>query len=507
MKFWAILILAILVLGFASIYSNIFLTPLNFIDEGQFLSWVTNMSSGKSMFKQIYITYGPLYVYLYYILINFFSLNILQLRIAFAVINVLLGCSVIFLILMSLRVEKKISIAASAYSLLLIPLYSIRQSAGLMAIYFLILSLESQQKSLSILTGILILISILISPEIGIYTLLVSITVYLLKLIVDKNVKDNLEKAIFIFVGFCGFLLLLFSTSFFGDWFLDYTKVTLDVFNSLGGELSPIGKDFPRLFEILNSENKIYGLLSQRALILWVLIFNIILIIVNLIFFVEMKFNINHQKFFAVSLFAIFISTTLIGRNGFGHVYFVLPAITIPIFFFINLLYKKSKKQALDVILILILTFFLVRFVSINRPTILRIFTLNTEKATARIEGVIVENYRLEDIRGLSEFVSNNIEKNEPVFFLKDEPAMYYLIQRRNATSFDLPFIASAIDKRYKMLDELKQSQVKYLFENNNSWDVDEIENRERLPEIDNYINKNFVKCERIGSIQIYCRK
>lgn len=46
---------------------------INVIDEGQFAAWANFMLHGKLMFKDMYIVYGPLYVYPLYLLFKFFS--------------------------------------------------------------------------------------------------------------------------------------------------------------------------------------------------------------------------------------------------------------------------------------------------------------------------------------------------------------------------------------------------------------------------------------------------
>src|SRR3989304_5377037 len=85
--------------------SSPFLGNINLIDEGQFGAWVNHMSHGKYLFKDIYLTYGPLYVYPLYLVFKIFTPSAFIIR-SYLALGSTLGIVVCYLILQRLNLSK-----------------------------------------------------------------------------------------------------------------------------------------------------------------------------------------------------------------------------------------------------------------------------------------------------------------------------------------------------------------------------------------------------------------
>ena len=125
----------------------------------------------------------------------------------------------------------------------------------------------------------------------------------------------------------------------------------------------------------------------------------------------------------------------------------------------------------------------------------------NTPK---RIGNINVSDAQLTQIVKIQNFTSKNTKQSQPVFFYSDVPGMYMLVDRVNPTRYDLPFIASTKNKRYEMLQDFIDVKPAFIFEDTSRWAVDGVNNRQRLPEIALFINKNYKKIGTIDSTIIY---
>jgi hypothetical protein len=157
-----------------------------------------------------------------------------------------------------------------------------------------------------------------------------------------------------------------------------------------------------------------------------------------------------------------------------------------------------------------IILIFLFRILLIYRPTYFGIFRINNffakDYKNVNLVGVAsVDN--ASQLKELKKFIDSQTVKNTQVFFLKDEPGLYAILDRSNPTRYDLPFIADSLPKRYELVNQIRSSNIKYIIDDTLAWDVDGISNRQRIPELQRLLEDRFYKCDIIGKINIYCKK
>ena len=121
------------------------------------------------------------------------------------------------------------------------------------------------------------------------------------------------------------------------------------------------------------------------------------------------------------------------------------------------------------------------------------------------VGNIFISKQQSESIRLIQNFVDKNTSVKERIFFFSNEPAMYLFVNRLSPTRFDLPEVANTKEKRLEIVRALEKNKTKYIVEDTKAWSVDDINNRARLPEVVEYIQKNYSK-KRLGQYIIYLR-
>lgn len=475
-----------------------FTGDINLIDEGQFGAWASQMVSGKVPYKDIYITYGPLYIYPLFWLSNLFSPS------AFLVRLYLVGGSVLALISFyyiarQLRIPMWlcwVGIVSLAY----VPSLSLRHFPVLLSLAFFLSSLRRKY----IYSGVFTALSFFISPELGIFLFSIY-TFTALYLAATKKLSAVIRNVAQFLVGVMIVTVPVLLFAYSNGWIQAYFSTTVDLLVTFSGDNLPNGYAFPKLTELLVINNGslsfLKSLFSSSALLYWSY-----LIIVYGVFYLFVKFTTRNlttddRKFSLVLWFAAASSLLLISRWGVGHLLFIFPFILLVLFYLAGLAFRRfiKKRSFFALVLLLIALLYPIRIVSllrtdaITRLNLLR-ETAAREKPLNAVGPMIISVQQEAYIRNIVDFTNKNTTEDDFIFFLSNEPMMYLLTQRKNPSRYDLPYIPITIEKRYELLNSLEAKSPKYIFYDTQSWAVDEIGNKQRVPEVYEYITKNYNK-------------
>ncbi|RJQ25590.1 hypothetical protein C4577_05500 [Candidatus Parcubacteria bacterium] len=495
---------------------------LNFIDEGQFASWTNQMLLGKQMYKDIYITYGPLFIQPLYILFKIVGPSAFLVRLYLtlgSIIGIIIGLYIVYILNISKIFRWYIIVLA-----LLLPIVQIRQALGLLVLIFAAKSIKEKSLHSDFLSGLLVIVSFLVSPEIGIFSGFIVFLCYLYRFIIEINIHKIILKFSAFIVGILVPSIVFSLWSSIGGWLGDYISVTKDVLFLFSGINIPNGQNFPNILSLAPNNIDILSwvrfVFSKEILIYWAIIFylSFFLYIVLKLILIKKKEE-NEPLIMLIGLFGLALLSILIGRSGIGHFYFTLLPLFIVLIYLMQkglFLLKNIKginpEKILLVLIMFVIVIFSLRLLLINRPNIFKIIDLPSailsSKNNPSFTGPITiskdqKNY----ISSIQSFINLNSDKSDYVFFLTDEPMMYLLINRKNPTRYDLPYIANNKNKRFELLQDLIVKKPKYIIENEKDWAVDGIDNRTRLPEISKYINETYHFCNKINSAIIYCLK
>lgn len=510
-----ILILLTFLVG-SSQSSSPFYGDLNLIDEGQFASWLNSMLHGKYMFKDMYIVYGPLYVYPLYLLSKVFSPSAFLVR-SYLVAGGAIGIIALNLIMKEIKIRTFARYLMNAL-LILLPIMHLRQALGWFTIYFLILSVTKKNYLFSFLTGLSIAFTFLVSPELGIITGLITFLYYLYTSI-NNSKRINIYKSLrYIFLGLI-IPTLLFAIWALGEgWFVAYVMTTKKVLLDFSGINVPNGKNIPDIFMLLPFNKPLLAWLKY-FISKELLIYYVFLLHVNILLYITIKITLRtitdvDKKIIPITLYALSLLYLLISRPD--HFFFILSPILLLSVYFIDKGLEALKQKKLKIsqkfsyfLITSILLFFILRVVYINHPQIIKITKIptaiiNTPMNPNRIGPIHISKDQMRVFTDLQNFIDQNTTQNDQIFFFTDEPMMYLILNRDNATKYVLPYAGNLKPMREDMVNDLKKNKPKYIFLDKTAWDVDNINNETRLPEVINYIKENYVVNKEIDKVIIY---
>lgn len=500
-KITPLLLILIITLGIGSFY---FITPwfgeINIIDEGQLAAWAYRMTAGQHLFKDIYITYGPLYVYPLYLVFKYVNQSFFALRFLYSVVFMLASLLIIYSFISKFKFR-------SIVNYILICIIALTAGAGLRVgvtffVLYCISNINEKKPIWAFVSGISVVAAFLITPEAGMVGLTISFGYFFFSFINSKEIKVPLRN-LYLFV--CGLLLsfgLFTAWSAKEGWLSSYLENTIDILSLFSGSDLPNGKGLPNIIDLISTSSPsliwLKYLLSKEALFYYQFIFYI-----GCLFYLFFKFvreSTNEKaKLFSITLLTAFLYyASLIGRAG--NFFLSLTPTLILIAYFADLcLREKNVKNRLfaklGIIMVLLFIMRLVHIYNTNLRMGQEIFgEFNNVEEIKNMGSIKVPIEQAEYIKAIQSYVSKNSAKNDYIFFLSNEPALYFFTERINPTRYDLPYIAHIPGKRYELLSDIQKRKPILIFYDRVSWSVDEISNKRRLPELMEYIHANYKK-------------
>lgn len=490
---------------------NFFVGDINMIDEGQFAAWANHMLHGEHMYKDMYIVYGPLFVYPVYLLYKFFTPTAFLLRL-YLILGSAIGVIGAYYVMEQLNITKFLRFVLLAL-LLLIPTMQLRQGLGLWTLYFLMASYSKKSGLWSYVSGFLAAITFLVSQDVGIFILIVAFAHYAYQYLSSNKVTSVLIQNTFFVLGFLTVWTTFFIWASYEGWFWDYVRVTKDVSISLAGINVPNGKNFPNPFEIINTKDylsAIKSMLSKEMLLYASLIVYFASIFYLTVTLFLRRLSGVRYNFFLLTIFGLLIYSILLSRSGIGHFFYTLPPIIIIGGYFVSeLVVVRKKHKHLSTVLILVISMYFARLLYLNNPQFKTLLNFSTYVSAdynnpPRVGTLNISNGQKNKISSIQRFVNTSTKASDYVFFFNDQPMMYMLVDRLNPTDYDLPFAGNTLEKRIRMLNSIASKKPKYIFIDREVWAIDEIPNSQRLPEVISYIKSNYYLYSEIDKVLVY---
>ena len=495
-----------------------FYGDVNVIDEGQFAAWANHMLHGKFLFKDIYVTYGPLYVYPLYLLSKIFGPSMFLVR-AYITIGALVGIYAVNEILKQFKIEKLLRYLTLVLFALL-PIMQIRQAVGYIILLFLFKGIETRKLRWFFFCGISLATCFLISPEIGIFSAIIIFLYYSYTLVTADIIRIVFQRISVFLLGIL-FIVIPFSlwTEYEG-WLTAYIVGTEDILTSLSGINSPNGQNFPNpytLFPVTLDPILLFKFIFSQDMMLYWTIFIYLLIVGYIVIRMALQKRDRKDVYITmIGLYGVLMYTILLSRNGIGHFFFTLSPLIILIVYFIDkalriVKQKKSKRIEKSVALIgvLAISLFVLRLLAINRPEIIKKFTFPFsvslfKQNPVRFGPMSVSSVQEQQLSIIQNYILQQTTEKDNIFLFSNEPVVYMLVDRINPTRYDLPFVANPLEKRLELIFDLTRNPPRYIIENQKSWAVDGVSNRQRLPEVYEYLEKQYHKTAVIGNYIVY---
>jgi hypothetical protein len=387
----------------------------------------------------------------------------------------------------------------------------------LLSLYCLMQAIDKKSSRWTFLVGTVTAVSFLVSPDIGLFILIINIVSILWFLVSSKNISGSLLNIAYGVVGMVFVVTLFIIWSTLEGWLGAYTAVTKDLLFTFSGVNLPNGMGFPNILQATPGTLNIFSwakfILSKEALLYWGILFYITAFLYTVVMFLRGKATWHIKNIAILIVFGFFLYTILIGRWGIGHFFFILSPILIVGGYFSHQLLSMQKKTSYNRltagILIVVLAVFAVRLLLLNRPQIIANFfalpSILTEKnQIAKVGPVRISAQQEQYFTDVSDFINENVDRQQPIFFISNEPVFYLLADVTNQTRYDLPYIAITKAKRYEILASLRKEPPLYIFYNTKDWYVDGISNRQRMPEVASFIDDNYTVYKNNHGIVIY---
>ncbi len=513
--FEIIIIIVLSVLIGSTGTASLFFGDINIIDEGQFAAWASHMLLGQHMFKDIYITYGPFFVYPVYLLFKYFGSSIFSVR-SYILSGDIAGIIISLLIMYRLRVPFLARFCVILL-MILIPTMQLRQATGLISLYLIMEAIDRKKPLWFFFTGIFTACSILVSPDIGIFVCLIEGIILIWYFLFEKRIGIYSQQIGYGILGFIAVVLPFVLWSHSEGWFGSYLSVTKDVFNSFSGINLPNGTAFPNFLALMprsfNVITWVKFISSKEILLYWGILFYICTFLYCFIILLKKGMTSRVRDISMLSIFGFCLYFILVGRWGVGHFFFILSPILLISAYYISELIKMPKKNISDkyfsYILIGLLCLSGVRLIMINRPQIITNVTAlfqsaNDNQKKTRIDNISVSKGQKRYIDSVNKFITKNSKNSKYIFFLSNEPLFYMMSKKLNPTRYDLPYIVITKAKRYEVLAALQAHPPQYIFNNLASWPVDGVSNSQRMPEVAAYIQNHYRKVAMIEKTVVY---
>ena len=483
---------------------------VNLLDEGQYAAWVNHMLHGQKIYKDFFLPYGPVQVYLAYFFVLLFGQTMFSIRLSISIVSIFLGIVVAIYVMRKLKIHPYLQVISTAF-LLVVPGLHIRHWVGVAALILLANAIERKSNALLILVGILLSISVLQSIEVGIISCFLAFVYLTIKLYQSVGKKIIIQKILLVGVSFLIPILVWLLFSGIQGWLFDYTKTTYEaVFANAGVNLAN-GQGLPVIF---NDSSKhpvtiVRELFSKEALFYWSLI--LLLIFASSLIIRFLSGNVRKEDSSVILLigFGVMTYASIIGRSG--HYFLVVPFVVISFSYLLTILFGMYSKSSMNQRILIILIFasfilYLSRHILIFRFSPL--FNFNQKSfydiSVERVSPIGISKNQASEIRLLQDFIDKNTREFDSIFVINNQPGLYFLVDRANATYFDLPFLAYSRSKRLELVASIKNKKPIYIIEDTKAWSIDNVSDRQRLPEFFAYLGKNYEKYKVIKRYIIY---
>lgn len=486
---------------------------INLIDEGQFGAWINHMLHGKLIYRDFFPPYGPLQVYPLYLLIKIFGPSFFVIRLFTTTIGVFLGVLIALFTLRSLKVNKMLGFFAFLF-FLLYPGVHIRSWIVVLTIVLLVSSYSKKSNKLTFLSGVIVSYALLQSVEAGVFSLIILGGYILVRFLMRIDVKND-KKRLSIFV--LGFALLFLPLSLFAlrsGWLVEYFRSTVTFLTAVSGINLPNGQGLPNPFDGFHYSPSLSFfakfIFSKNLLFYWTIVLFVLFQTILFIRFMLRKTTERDVMVFLIILYAFLSYFSIIGRSG--HHFLFAPYIVLLASYFLSFIFpskKKGKKeyQFFGTLFFILFLGYMARYLIIFRYTS---FFDASERRTNKVERVAPISITLNqahDIEVLRQFIRKTTKPSDTVFLFNNLPGLYFLLDRENPTKYDFPLLAISKEDRMQLVGILGQNKPIYIIEDLKAWPVDEVSDRQRLPEVVKYLNENYFFFIKIDHFLIYKKR
>lgn len=494
---------------FIFLYNPMFyLGSFDTVEEGFWAGWLQRMLQGLTMYRDFAIYHPPLLPAGLYIFSRFFGASLYNMRLYFHLLQIA-GSIGLYVILMKLVkstwIKVLVFVLILSYAASLVRNNTeIRVASGLLPLVFIYFYKLRQKRVFLFIAGVMAGLALFVSVETGIASL-----VALVVTAIWASSGKNYLKNVLIAVSGAGAVILivfalLYSTQSLGK-FLEYVVFYARNF-SLGYQNEILGRPAQSTLIQWFDVNGFVG----SAGFLWELTKTILIgsAAFALILKIKNKFGAREVLFSGVAVFGIILSRSALGRSDYYHIVFVWITGLLLLGYILD--YLSAYSKVVPSVVLALLIFFvgrditqvsfvqnqLIKLQSYGNPT--GSYPSYTNPREGILTGIDIDTKATDD---MINFIDEKVGKDEYIYVFPHAPEIYFLSDRKNATSFDSPTIFFTPQYQAQTISELKKQKPR-LIVYNPKFSIAGI-SITTLSGIDNYIKENFVIIDRFGDNMI----
>lgn len=482
-------------------------------EEGEVLDWVNNIISGQTYGKDFFCMYGPMLIYPLAWGMKIFGATIAVERLYYFFLNFLAYLIMIFSLYKTLKLRAVFVGSSFVLFIIFLPwvirslnLSYLRVALGLFPIFLSYIYIKSRSRILLSVIGVVAAQSLLFSQEVGLCSLVSLIAFFSLNCLFSRNYMEFAKEGLLIIAGYAISIvpmLIYFSSKgalpYFLDSFYGYPKLA-----SLGFAALP----FPDFHDFISHPLKAGNILPY-----WVIgIYAYAWVDVLCLLLIGNRYKILLLKI-SLLIFGTLLFRSALGRSDYYHVLFSsMPAFLLvfisfdgalalfwqsPIFMRIG---RLSKAIVLFLSILLLLAnsnlkanfayaaYYLFDYVKegyaeevgYNVPGLYRSGPVRFDRPTAL------------SIIKIRTFLETNTRAGDYVYFFPNEPAYYFLFDRKNPTRYANMYFAITRQQRLELVADLDKKRPEYIIYSRNTWRIDNIPEQTLAPEVVAFIKEKY---------------
>jgi hypothetical protein len=496
-------------------------------EDGENLAWAQSILSGGVYGKDFFCLYGPMLIYPLVWAMKLFGTTVIVERGLKYFYDLLSYGIVIFFLSKTIRWRFLFIIAGVAYIFIFasIPTISINTTdlrfiLGILPFLLIYIYLhDSKKKYLLILVGIALGQSILFSQEAGICSLIVSIVMLSLYTISTKEWTGFFRHSLLLIGGIVISVAPMLIHLILNNAFPSF-------FDSIYGfprlkTLGYGGYPFPAFKGFISSPLKyLYAY--------WMILFYAIMLAYLFSLFLLKVNDRTVLLKISILLYGILLFVIPLGRPYVSSFTKVFHPSVLLLFLYLDsaiTIFIKNRDYLIKLGHAVLATFLVVTLslVFFNTPSMVAIKdTLDEIKNSSAKWNLMVYGIKIPNIerggiffypgiaRSILEIKSflDTYAKNETfIYFFPNEAAYYFLFDKQNPTRYAIAYFAITTKQRMELISDLEKHKTKFIIYSRNTWRVDNINEFIQVPEVVNYIIKNYRVFEDKGDVIFLERK
>lgn len=492
-------------------------------EEGVFLEWSQRILNGEVQGKDFFCLYGPLMVY---------PLALLQ-KIAGPVVSLgrwyAFGLNIMAYVLLAFVIHRTIrNFAVASFALLFMvavfphTLYSanlspLRYFLGFWPIIPLLRYHSSGLRCWLVMAGMTVGVSFLFSQEVGMCAFLATTSFLVLETYKRQELSKLPRRFLEYFTGYiltvAPFGLYFFSKGALGSLLENMFSYPRLVMLGYGGLA------FPSLMEVI--EFPFSPMVFDNYWLVFVYAVAACLLITRI---TVSRIDVQALAASYVIIFGVLLFRSALARSSVGKAYWVSPPMFLILFIGIDYYLSVFKcsttiivKNAVGSICLFFILF--MTHLSFMLPPLER-FSLNLfgkerfelSPFGAKVVGVERDdvlhppNVALE-IQRIADFFSVNGSPGQYTYFFPNEPAYYFLFDKKNPTRYPMSSLMVTTAMRREAVADLEQNKPEFVVYSTETWRPDDIPERVQTPEVYEYLKVNYSVMEDHGAVVFLRRK